>query len=271
MRFFKNLFLPSLILICLLATTQPVRLAQAQDVDEAASGERDASETDAPRGIVQIIFSGGPIGFLIILLLLSLSMLAAYLVFENVLSIRRDRIIPPELGGKVRKALSAGRADVAEKACREEPSLLAFVLSAGMSEIEGGDWSAVEKGLEDALAEQAARLFRRVEYLSVIGNIAPMVGLLGTVTGMIIAFQQVADSQGAAGAGQLAQGIYQALVTTVGGLIVAIPCLGAFAIFRSRIDQIVAEAAYAAQHSLGPLKRSRSRAAGAVPPPPPAS
>ncbi len=67
---------------------------------------------------------------------------------------------------------------------------------------------------------------RRIEYLSVIGNIAPMVGLLGTVTGMIFAFQQVATTRGAAGAGDLAEGIYQALVTTVGGLVVAIPALG---------------------------------------------
>src|ERR671914_570403 len=100
----------------------------------------------------------------------------------------------------------------------------------------------VEKAMEDATAEQAARLFRRIEYLSVIGNIAPMVGLLGTVTGMLLAFKQVADTEGSAGAAQLADGIYQALVTTVAGLIIAIPSLGAFALFRSRVDQLVAEA-----------------------------
>ena len=111
--------------------------------------------------------------------------------------------------------------------------------------------------MEEALAEQSARMMRRIEYLSVIGNIAPMVGLLGTVTGMIFAFQRVAVTQGSAGAGDLAEGIYQALVTTVGGLIVAIPSLGAFAIFRNRIDQFVAEAAYSAQHVFTPLKRRK--------------
>ncbi len=109
--------------------------------------------------------------------------------------------------------------------------------------------------MEDATAEQAARLFRRIEYLSVIGNIAPMVGLLGTVTGMLLAFKQVADTEGNAGAAQLADGIYQALVTTVAGLIIAIPSLGAFALFRSRVDQLVAEAAYAALHAVSPLKQ----------------
>jgi biopolymer transport protein ExbB len=113
----------------------------------------------------------------------------------------------------------------------------------------------VEKAMEETLAEQAARLFRRVEYLSVIGNLAPMLGLLGTVAGMIIAFRQVAISQGAAGAGDLASGIYSALVTTVAGLVIAIPALGALAIFRNRIDQLMAESAYVAQQVIAPLRR----------------
>jgi biopolymer transport protein ExbB len=112
--------------------------------------------------------------------------------------------------------------------------------------------------LEEATAEQAARQFRRIEYLSVIGNIAPMVGLLGTVTGMLMTFQQVAVSQGTAGAPQLAEGIYQALVTTVVGLIIAIPAIGAFSIYRNRLDQFVAEVAYTAQHVFSPLRRKKS-------------
>ena len=80
---------------------------------------------------------------------------------------------------------------------------------------------------------------------------------------MIFAFQRVAATQGAAGAADLAEGIYQALVTTVGGLIVAIPSLGAFAVFRNRIDQFVSEAARVAEHALKPLKR---RPASAAPP-----
>ncbi len=86
---------------------------------------------------------------------------------------------------------------------------------------------------------------------------------------MLLAFKEVADTEGNAGAAQLADGIYQALVTTVFGLIIAIPALGAFALFRSRVDQLVAEAAYAALHALSPLKqRGASAAAPPVPPPP---
>jgi biopolymer transport protein ExbB len=73
---------------------------------------------------------------------------------------------------------------------------------------------------------------------------------------MILAFHRVASSGGAAGAPELAEGIYQALVTTVVGLIIAIPSLGAFAIFRNRVDELAAEAAYLALHALGPLKQS---------------
>lgn len=110
--------------------------------------------------------------------------------------------------------------------------------------------------MEEEAAEQAGRLFRKIEYLSVLGNIAPMVGLLGTVIGMILAFREVANTQGAARAGQLASGIYQALVTTVGGLLVAIPSLGAYAVFRNRVDGLMAETVASTRHILTPVKRA---------------
>lgn len=195
------------------------------------------------------------------LVLIGLSLTAAYLVFDNVMLIRKPNLIPAGLSDDVRRLVSENQIAQAQAACQEEPSFLAFVLQRGLAE-EGSGWAEVEKAMEDATAEQAARLFRRIEYLSVIGNIAPMVGLLGTVTGMLLAFKQVADTEGNAGAAQLADGIYQALVTTVAGLIIAIPALGAFALFRSRVDQLVAEAAYAALHALSPLKQR----GGSVPP-----
>ena len=216
----------------------------------------------APQGLMDIIFSGGAVGFSILLLLLALSLTALYLVIDHLLTIRRAELIPEELGDQVRGLISKGQRAQAEAACRERPSFLAYVLLHGLAESDG-TWSDIEKALEDSTADQAARLLRRIELLSVIGNIAPMVGLLGTVTGMIFAFQRVASTQGAAGAADLAEGIYQALVTTVGGLIVAIPSLGAFAIFRNRIDQLVSEAARVAEHALKPLKR---RPANVAPP-----
>ena len=225
----------------------------------AGAGISDATQQppapQPPQGFFEILFSGGPIGVLIMLVLIGLSLTAAYLVFEQILSLRKRELIPPELSDDVRRLVAAGQVQQAAAICREHPSVLAFVIHHGLNEAEGG-WSEVEKAMEDALAEQSARLFRRIEYLAVLGNIAPMVGLLGTVTGMLMSFKEVADTEGHAGASQLAEGIYQALVTTVVGLIIAIPALGAFAIFRNRVDQFVAEAAYAASHALSPLKRT---------------
>jgi len=225
-----------------------------------------ADPEQAPHGLVPIVFAGGWIGMLIVLFLVGLSLLAAYLVFDHVMTVRRSELMPDGLGTQVRDLLAAGRLAEAEATCRARPSFLSFVLLHGIAEVDGG-WASMEKALEDALAEQSARLLRKIEYLSVIGNLAPMFGLLGTVTGMIIAFQRVAATQGTAGAGELAEGIYQALVTTVGGLLVAIPALAAFAILRNRVDQCVAEAAYLALHVFAPLKRRRP--AGPPPAPPP--
>lgn len=234
-----------------------------------AQGDPAAAPSAAPQGFLEIVFAGGLTGFLIMMVLLGLSLTAAYLVFEQLMTIRQRELIPPELGEQVRQLVATQRTPEAEQLCRGRPSFLSFVLLSGLAEVEGG-WNAIEKALEDATAEQAARLMRRIEYLSVIGNLAPMVGLLGTVTGMIVAFQEVATTQGAAGAAELAEGIYQALVTTVVGLIIAIPSLGAFAVLRNRLDQFVAESAYIALHALGPLKRRRFKMhPGPTPPPPP--
>ena len=234
--------------------------AIAQDTPAADPPADSPSPAPQQTGFVDIILSGGIVGGLILIFLLALSMTAAYLVFEQAMTIRKSEIMPLDLGDTVRDLLLSGKVQDAERICRERPSFLSFVLLSGIAELDGG-WTAVEKALEDATAEQSARLFRKIEYLSVIGNIAPMVGLLGTVTGMIFAFQQVAATQGAAGAGDLAEGIYQALVTTVGGLLVAIPSLGAFAIFRNWVDELVAEAAYVAQQVFTPLKRRKRQAA----------
>jgi biopolymer transport protein ExbB len=217
--------------------------------------QTEATETASNAGgLLEIIFSGGVFGILIMLTLFSLSVAAAYLVFDQFMTLKRTEILPEGVSETVRQSLLTGRPAEADAACRRAPSVLSLVLLSGLSEMELG-WREVEKAVEDSLAEQAARLMRRIEYLSVIGNIAPMVGLLGTVAGMILTFQQVATTRGAAGAGDLAEGIYQALITTVGGLVIAIPSLGAFAICRNRVDALIAEVAHQSQHALLPIKR----------------
>lgn len=227
--------------------------AQSGPTAEDLNGEAAA---EAP-GLFSIIFAGGPAGIAVMLVLVALSLTAVYLVFDQLLTLRRSELLPAGLSDEVRQALKESRVDDARTACQEQPSMLSFVLLQGIEDLPFG-WGSVEKSVEEALAEQSAQLYRRAEYLSVIGNIAPMVGLLGTVMGMILAFHRVAESQGTASASELAEGIYQALITTVGGLIIAIPSLGAFAIFRNRLDQMIAEAAYAAQHVFSPLRKKKS-------------
>ncbi len=217
-----------------------------------------------PNSFIGIILAGGWVGHTIILL----SVVAMALAIDNVRTVRARALMPPGLADEVRKLLQAGQVTQAYQLCSSAPSALSSVLQAGLGESEAG-WSAVEKAMEDALAEQSARLSRRIEYLSVIGNIAPMLGLLGTVIGMVFAFREVAITQGAARAADLAEGIYLALVTTVEGLVVAIPALGVYAIFRNRVDQMIAEVAYAAQHATAPLRHSRTVARRAAPMPPP--
>ena len=244
-------------------------LVHAQDLDD--SGVDDvlpATVSDAPEQVevpatelvepkkrrgsfFDLIRASGIIGYVIILL----SFVAVALMIEHALTIRRDILIPPGFGEKVLQSLNQGQFMPALQLCKSDSSVLGQVLYAGMSEYELG-WNAVEKKAEEALAEHAAKLYRKIEYLNVIGNIAPMLGLLGTVVGMVYAFQQLAESEGYARAADLAEGIYLALVTTVEGLIVAIPSLAAFSFFSNRVAALTAETTFVAEQVLAPVKKS---------------
>ena len=149
---------------------------------------------------------------------------------------------------------SSGQYKQAEQECKLRPSFLGYVLGAGLAEVSMG-YPAVEKAMEDASVEQAARLFRKIEYLSVIGTVAPMLGLLGTVWGMILAFMEF-ETKANPQVSQLAPGIYHALVTTFQGLCVAIPALAAYAFFRNRVDELVAQSTLMAEHVFVNFKRA---------------
>ncbi len=215
-----------------------------EKTDQTAKKRRQSSFLD-------LVQAGGLIGYVIILL----SLVAVALMIEHALTIRQKVMIPPGFGEKVLQHLSQGQFVPALQLCKSDSSVLGQVLYAGMSEYELG-WNAVEKGAEEALTEHAARLYRKIEYLNVIGNIAPMLGLLGTVVGMIYAFQQLAESEGYARAADLAEGIYLALVTTVQGLVVAIPSLAAYSVFSNRIAFLVAETTLVAEQVMLPVKKS---------------
>ena len=230
--------------------SRPVH-AQAEPVGISPPAELPSSDPP-PESFFEILNAGGVVGYLLI----ALSLVAAARIVEHIITIRESVLVPRGLSKSVRKLLEQNQITKAQQQCSLQSSMLSSVLRAGLQEAAAG-WSEIEKASEDALAEQSARLYRKIEWLSVIGNIAPMLGLLGTVIGMVLAFREVAFTQGAARAADLAEGIYLALVTTVQGLIVAIPSLGAFAVFRNRVDYLVAETASATQHALAPIKRHR--------------
>ncbi|MDR0706111.1 MAG: MotA/TolQ/ExbB proton channel family protein [Planctomycetaceae bacterium] len=223
----------------------------------AVSSEIPPSETSSKKrqhSFWTLIAASGLIGYTIILL----SLFAVALIIEYALTIRSKMLMPPGFAEEVVQLLSQGQWATSVQKCQTDISPLAQILYAGMKEYELG-WGAIEKAVEEMTAEQASRLYRKIEYLNVIGNIAPMLGLLGTVVGMVTAFQQLAESEGYARAADLAGGIYLALVTTVEGLLVAIPCLALYSFFSNRIAALIAETAFVAEQVLSPIKKSFAR------------
>ena len=260
-------FLFSLLLCCIAAV--PILHAQQaglnleglEETVPAGVAEQPKPEAVAPQETPKksvsfwyLIQKSGITGYVIILL----SLLAVALMIEYAMSLRRTVLMPHGFADDVLKLLVQGQPSAAMQKCQSDPSALAQILFAGMSQYEFG-WDAVEKSAEEATAEQASRLYRKVEYLNVIGNIAPMLGLLGTVIGMVMAFQQMAESAGYGRAAELAEGIYLALITTIQGLLVAIPCLAAHSFFANRIASLISETTFAAEQVLQPIKKNLLR------------
>lgn len=240
------------------AATAPAPSAESGGEQSRSEGSSDASQT--PSSFFEILHSAGIIGYVII----GLSVAALALAIDLALALRRSRLLPDDLAEGVRTLVQQGELAKAQERCRARPCLLAEVIRAGLAEADEG-WPACERAMEETLADAGAGLLRRIEYLAVIGNLAPMLGLLGTVVGMVFAFREVALSEGTARAADLAEGIYLALVTTVEGLVVAIPALGAYAVLRNRSDGLLAELARAAEGALRPVRRAAGRGASVDP------
>lgn len=240
----RVLVTPLLTLFLLASLAGPV-LASDADADAPTSG--------VSIDFLDLVRAGGMVGVLIF----CLSLTMVYLIVEHLLSIRRGTLVPQELAESVHQHLSERKVQDAKQQCTLQPCFLSNVLGAGLDVIELG-YQDVEKAMEDTSTEQAARLFRRIEYLHLIGTLAPMLGLLGTVWGMITAFMEF-ESKANPAVSELAPGIYRALVTTMLGLMVAVPAFACFAIFRNRIDELVAEASLTAEHVFADFRRDQAR------------
>ncbi len=198
------------------------------------------------------------------------SLVALALVVERLLTIRRSRIIPDGFLDGLRDLVrqNADRSKGIEY-CRASNSPLSRICEAGLR-----NWDRpieqVEKNIGDAGQREIAGMRKHLRALSVIASIAPLLGLLGTIFGMIKAFQTVAASGEALGRTELlAEGIYEAMITTAAGLIVAIPTLVMYNFIASRIDRFVLEMDAACLELVQDHGRAIETQAPSVPKPPP--
>lgn len=231
--------------------------AAAQEEPAAESTESTEEDGGSERTVLQTLLDGGIIGALIFVL----SMVAVGFMVEHALTIRKSVLMPEDLMEHLAQEINMGKIDSAEAACLqpENQSLISEVVLAGLQRFKASEFGFAEykTAVEEAGEDQTGRLYRKTEVLGLIGSIAPMLGLTGTVLGMIEAFNTISSSGGMARPDELAGGISKALVTTLMGLIVAIPAMVAFSYFRNKIDSIVAEAGKRVEQILMPLGRRR--------------
>ena len=171
---------------------------------------------------------------------------------------RRDNLVPASVQQGLQQLLAGKRYREAIALANDDPSYLGRITSAALNEAANG-YGAMERALEETGDAEATRILRPIEILNVMGNIAPMVGLFGTVYGMIVAFQQLVDAGGSPDPVDLAAGISTALVTTFWGLVVAIPALAAYAVVRNKIDALTAEGMVAAEQIIRPFRPVRKK------------
>jgi biopolymer transport protein ExbB len=219
--------------------------------------------------MLEQIHNGGITGYIIMLL----SLVALTIAVMNLIAIQPKRLVPPHLVAALRGLLDTKDIVGALEVCKriENDSFLTRVLAQGLIRYQRSAFGPFEfkDALEEAGAEEVARLYRRTDALGLIGSIAPMLGLLGTVIGMVGAFGTIATV--GARPELLASDISKALITTLQGLCVAIPTMAVFSYLRNRIDHYAAMAAQTIEditvglEPTGAAPASINRAATAAP------
>jgi biopolymer transport protein ExbB len=230
------------------------------DFNPSAGPGSSAAETEPtvkPWTWIDTLKAGGTIGAIIILL----SFVAVGLVVEHFLSLRVARIMPENVLTELEQFIAQNRIQEAIDYCYDprNASLATDVVLSGLERYKSSEFGFAEykSACEEAGEEGTARLYRKIDILNLIGVIAPMLGLLGTVQGMIEAFNVLASSGGRAVPADLAGSISKALVTTFEGLVVAIPAMVAYSFFRSQIDHLIAETGKRVERIMSPLSRRK--------------
>jgi biopolymer transport protein ExbB len=223
----------------------PAAKAEAPAVDAPAATDDAADPQDAvvasEKSIGGMIVSGGVLNVVFFGILGVFSLWAATVVLERIVHLRRDKLLPESFARQLSQIVEVPQTSPVkfQQLCEGPPSPASRIFHAGVLRA-GRSVPEVEKAMEDAASRETATLRARSRPLSVVGNIAPLVGLLGTVVGMILAFQ-ISSQEGLGKAERLAEGIYLALMTTAAGLTIAIPCLLFATWFHSRAERYMCD------------------------------
>lgn len=224
-----------------------------------APGGAAAGAAPAPRqGLLSII----PFDFVTVIIV-GLSFIAVTLIVQGIIKTRASVFMPDASVNAIRDMIQNRQFRELIEFTERDPSFVSQALAPALK--RAPSFSAMKEALETSVGEQTANSFRKIEYLNVIGNLGPLLGLLGTTLGMIVAFDQMRAAGGAANPAQLAEGISIALAHTFMGLALAIPCLGAFGVLRTLTDRLTVEAALKAEELLlltKPPEGGGARAAG---------
>ncbi|RNL82581.1 MotA/TolQ/ExbB proton channel family protein [Sinomicrobium pectinilyticum] len=204
----------------------------AQNVaEEALSEEKTLS-------IADLIVSGGPGSIIIVLILFILLFVALYIYFERIFAIKAASQIDKNFMNQIRDHVSNGKLEAGKNLCAQTDAPVARLIEKGISRI-GKPLEDINKAIENAGTLEVYKLEKNVSILATVAGAAPMIGFLGTVIGMIIAFHEMATSGGQAEIGALASGIYTAMTTTVAGLIVGIIAYIGYNHLVVRTDKVV--------------------------------
>ena len=205
--------------------------------DETAI-QLDAEAVEKTLSIIELIKSGGVAGQLIIALLTVLLVVALYIYFERLFTIKAASKVDPNFMNQIKNHVINGKIDAAKAVCAQVDSLVSRLIDKGISRI-GRPLADISSAIENAGKLEVYSLEKNVSILATISGAAPMIGFLGTVIGMILSIFEIANSGGQIDIKLLADGLYTAMTTTVAGLVVGIVAYIAFNHLVGRTNKVV--------------------------------
>ncbi len=188
--------------------------------------------------IIDLLLTGGTAGIIIIAVLFILLFVAIYIYFERLFAIKAASKVDSNFMNQIRDNVASGNIEGAKIYCAQTNSPVSRLTAKGISRI-GSPLEDINTAIENQGKLEVYKLERNVSVLATIAGAAPMIGFLGTVIGMVLAFHTLATSSGQAEMGTLAEGIYTAMTTTVAGLIVGIVAYMGYNHLVVRTDKVV--------------------------------